>query len=255
MTIEKLDRPGELADQIASILRNDLLASGRSDITVEDYEDWGPNLKGDRFILIEFAEMVNGQKQNDGRHPQDQEIVFYVLVSKAQKRAAREVKNIGSALMRKLIDNRWGISSSCIGYPERFSSGPAFFTKGEKGQEYEAYEVRFWQLIKYGDSQWPEQIEGPMEIALAINPDNPDDPNEYQPIEAITAGEDPSTGQPSPINSCQAALTVYEALRGGDTGQILKKRSPADHDYEWGDQADVVPDIGDVSLWFRNQLV
>jgi hypothetical protein len=178
--IENVDRPSQVYDAIEVVLTADLLESGRGDIEIKDYEDWGPDHKSDRCILIEFSDIEIAQKQNDGRHSQWQEIVFYVLVSAGQKRASREACNLASALMRKLLDNRWGIDSKCIGAPERFSASPAFFAHGDKGKSYEAWEVRFWQLIKYGESKWPDPVVGV--IAIAINPKNPDSPDEYQEI-------------------------------------------------------------------------
>lgn len=182
MPIEKLDLPSQVSDAIVEAIRGDLLASGRADIEVKDYEDWGPADKSDRCILVEFSDIGPLSKSGDGRHPQDQEIVFYVLVSMAQKRAAREAGNIASSLLRKLWDNRWGISHECIGAPSNFSAAPAFFTQADKGKAYEAWEVRFRQIIKYGDSKWPDPIEGGKVIALAVNSDNPADPNEYQEV-------------------------------------------------------------------------
>lgn len=184
MTIEIIQRPTEVIDAITLQLQSYLVASGRTDIEIDDYESWGPNKVGQRFILIEFGDASEAKTPNDGRRAQRQEIILYTLISSGQKNAAREALNVASALAAILRDQRWGISFNCIDEPEKEASiHPVYFEGGEKGCAYEGREVRFWQVIKYGPSQWPEERADEARFGLAINPVDPDNPDEYSEVD------------------------------------------------------------------------
>lgn len=183
--MQTIERPSQVFDAIVGTLRAAIAAGNYSAaIDVADYESWGPHSVADRQLLIEFGEMEPTPGENDGRHGQHQEIVIYVVISTVVPKAAREAANLASALTRKMRFQRWGLLPAVIDKPIGVRASPAFFVRGNEGAKgFEAWEIRFHQLIKYGSDQWPddEGLEGA--IALAINPVNPDDPGEYKNLE------------------------------------------------------------------------
>lgn len=178
----RLDRPSQVFDAIVNTLTVAIAGGNQKNIKICDYEEWGPAQHADRQILIEFGDLESDVGQNDGRHGQWQEIIIYPLISVAVPRAAREANNLASAIARKILGQRWGLPSRLIEAPERITARSAFFVKQKDVFSYEAWEVRFWQLIKYGDDQWPGDEGDEAFFALAINPSNPDDPEEYQDV-------------------------------------------------------------------------
>lgn len=184
--VTRLDRPSQVFDAIVSTLASAIANGNQKNIKICDYEEWGPAQHADRQILIEFGDLESDVGQNDGRHGQWQEIIIYPVISVAVPRAAREANNLASAIARKILGQRWGLPSRLIEAPERITARSAFFVKQKDVFSYEAWEVRFWQLIKYGDDQWPGDEGDEPFFALAINPSNPDDPGEYQDVWATS---------------------------------------------------------------------
>ena len=179
-----LDRPSQLYDAIKDTIEQALKDSG---VVVGGYSDWGPETGTDRQILIEFGPMVEGQQENDGRQAQDFEIVLYSVFSRGQKNASLQAMNLASGLARLVKHQRWGLQR-LVQDPENIGAEPSFLTaSSDASPGFDAWECRFNQRLLLGSDQWPEE-ESRSIIAVAINPEDPDDDSEYTDIVIDVSG-------------------------------------------------------------------
>lgn len=182
-----LECPSEVYDAIVATIRAALDAGAGGDTAIGGYEDWGPSESADHQVLIEFGEAKPLAVQNDGRQAMLQEIILYAVISKGHERAALMACNLANGLARLADGNRWSLSHLVIDEPENIVAQPSFLIDKRDGHKgFEAWEVRLFQLIKYGADRWaddPGQTDAV--IALAINAADPDDDASYQDIENL----------------------------------------------------------------------
>lgn len=185
MSSPVLSRPSEVYDAIVATIVSALGDAGLgAEVSVGGYEDWGPNEAGEKQVLIEFSEMRPAGMQNDGRKAQRQQIVLYAVISKGIEDAARQALNLASDLARVADQSRWGLSHYVIDEPENITAQPSFLIERNNDHRgFEAWEVTFSQLLKYGRDQWDEDPGQDVPIALAINPVDADDDASYQELE------------------------------------------------------------------------
>lgn len=180
-----LDRPSQVYDAIVETIEAELIEANNNHIQVGGYNEWGPSESGEQQILIEFGEVKPGPDQNDGRDAYIHEIIIYSVISKGIGHAQLIACNLAVGIKRMAKSNRWGLSSEVIDEPNDFVSEPSFLIdKDENHHGFEAWEVRFSQVFKYGKSKWPEDsgmIDSP--FFLAINPVDEDDESEYESVE------------------------------------------------------------------------
>ena len=191
-TLKEINNPSELYDAIQSAIEKNLTDAG-TDISVGGYSDWGPESEKPREILIELGMMTPGKLSNDGRKSQTFEVILYACFSRGEKKAALLAMNLASALARLADRNRWGFHHTACSRPENIQAEPSFMTQAtDTTKGFEAWECRFDQTVYLGSDPWADE-EVRNIIAIAINPEDPDDDNEYNDVVIDVSGDIPDS--------------------------------------------------------------
>lgn len=178
----EIHQPSELYDAIVTHLQAEISAGDAPDVVVSGYEDWSPAAAADRQILVEMSAAEEADKQADGRHAQQFEIVLYAVISRGCKQSALQAMNLASVLMRVATLQSFGFSGRAVHFPQKMTMEASFLVdKDERHQGFEAWEVRWRQQVNLGLPQFEDdpELTG---IWLAVNPDDPDDINEYSEV-------------------------------------------------------------------------
>ena len=191
-TLKEVSNPSELYEAIKTAVETSLDEAG-STLPVGGYSDWGPERCAPIQVLIELASMNPGTLRNDGRKAQQFEVVLYAVFSRGEKQAALQAMNLASALARLVDRNRWGFHHTACSQPENIQAEPSFLIESSnKHKGFEAWECRFQQTLYLGANPWADEQVRSM-IAIAINPEDPDDDNEYNDLVIDVSADSPDT--------------------------------------------------------------
>lgn len=177
----EIHQPSELYDAIVQYYRAQIAAGDSADVVVSGHQDFIPEQAANRQVLVEVGSAESGPQKNDGRVCLLFECTLYAVISKAQTDAASQAMNLATALARHLKYQSWGFSGLAVDDPENIKLAESFLISGtDKHSGFEAWEVRWQQKVNLGSPQFEdEEVSG---IWLAVNPDDPDDINEYREV-------------------------------------------------------------------------
>lgn len=177
----EIHQPSELYDGIIEYYRAQIAAGDSTDIVVSGHHDFIPERAVNRQILVEVGSAENGPQKNDGRVCLVFECTLYAVISKGQPDAAYQAMNLAVALARHLKYQSWGFSGRAVDDPEQIKLSESFLINGtDKHAGFEAWEVCWQQKVNLGRPQFEDEVVSG--IWLAVNPDDPDDINEYREV-------------------------------------------------------------------------
>ncbi|MBB1489386.1 hypothetical protein [Oceanospirillum sediminis] len=177
----EIHQPSELYDAIVQYYRAQIAAGDSADVVVSGHHDFIPEQAASRQILVEVGSAESGPQKNDGRVCLVFECTLYGVISKAEQDAAYQAMNLATALARHLKHQSWGFSGLAVDDPEQIKLAESFLINGtDKHAGFEAWEVRWQQKVNLGSPQYEDEVVSG--IWLAVNPDDPDDINEYREV-------------------------------------------------------------------------
>lgn len=162
-------------------------------LAIESYDEWGKVEITGPTILIQWEDGHPGQRQNDGRYNHQFMLTAHCIIPKGQPNALLQALDL-AAEVERLLERRalfkapaaeagqpdvLLVSSDQVGMPQIQVNGDTSYLLGIDGVESRG--VQWLQPLFLGPSRF-EEPETRAGWRFAINPNDPDDPSEYQPM-------------------------------------------------------------------------
>lgn len=182
--------PSQYHDALVERLRVNLFDG----LAIESYDEWGKVEIKCPTILLQWEDSHPGQRQKDGRYAHQFMLTAHCIIPKGVPRALLQALDL-AAEVERLLERRalfkepaaeagqpdvLLVKSDQVGMPEIQVNGDTSWLLGIDGVESRG--VQWLQPLFLGRSAFvdPEVRGG---IAFAMNPDDPDNPNSYRPLE------------------------------------------------------------------------
>lgn len=182
--------PSQYHDALVERLRVNLFDG----LAIESYEEWGKVEIKCPTILIQWEDGHPGQRQKDGRYAHQFMLTAHCIIPKGVPRALLQALDLATEVER-LLERRalfkepaaepgqpdvLLVKSDQVGMPEIQVNGDTSWLLGIDGVESRG--VQWLQPLFLGRSAFSgSEVRGG--IAFAMNPDDPDNPNYYRPLE------------------------------------------------------------------------
>lgn len=163
-------------------------------LAIESYDEWGKIEIKCPTILIQWEDGHPGQRQKDGRYNHQFMLTAHCIIPKGQPNALLQALDLATEVER-LLERRalfkepaaepgqpdvLLVKSDQVGMPEIQVNGDTSWLLGIDGVESRG--VQWLQPLFLGRSAFSgSEVRGG--IAFAMNPDDPDNPNSYRPLE------------------------------------------------------------------------
>ncbi len=163
-------------------------------LAIESYDEWGKVEITGPTILIQWEDGHPGERQKDGRYNHQFMLTAHCIIPKGQPNALLQALDLAAEveplLARRALFKAPAaeaglpdvllVKSDQVGMPEIQVNGDTSWLLGIDGVESRG--VQWLQPLFLGRSAFVEpEVRGG--IAFAMNPDDPDNPNSYRPLE------------------------------------------------------------------------
>jgi hypothetical protein len=171
-----IESPGQFYDQVVSNLRSRIVES----VAIVEYDDiWKAEVTGPS-IVVQLEDAHPGARQDTGRYSHRHTITAHCLVPVSAEKATLMATDLASEVERIIDLNRWGIDPKYIGAPEIQVNGDTSYLFGFSGIVSRG--VQWIQPLYLGADYFADdEVRG--SVWLAINPTDPENPEEYSKIE------------------------------------------------------------------------
>jgi len=176
-----IDTPGQFYEQVVGELKSKLVDSLQF---IEYAKIWGTEVTGPS-VVIQFEDAHPGTRQATGRYTHRYIITAHCLVPTSTEKALLQAVDLTAEIERLIDLNRWGIDPKCIGAPEIQVNGDTSYLFGFDGVV--ARGVQWIQPLYLGQDYFADD-EVRSSVWLAVNPKDPDNPEEYHQIEPQEGG-------------------------------------------------------------------
>ena len=154
-------------------------------VTVESYEPSAALSELAPACLLDLEEFPKGSDIGDGRYPARCRFSVHCVLGHEVEDMQLELREFAVAVSQFVSEEGIWLGGSVMKPPTNIDAYPGNFKKDTNGG-YDSWVVSWEQTIYLGASKW-EAPEERGSIRLAINPQNDDQPEEYQPLEITDA--------------------------------------------------------------------
>ncbi len=176
-----IESPGQFYDQVVSDLRRRIV----SGVVIVEYDDIWKTEVTEPAIVLQLEDAHPGSRQATGRYTHRHIITAHCLIPVSEPKATLVATDLASEVERIIDLNRWGIDPKCIGAPEIQVNGDTSYLFGFDGVV--ARGVQWIQPLYLGQDYFADD-EVRSSVWLAVNPKDPDNPEEYHQIEPQEGG-------------------------------------------------------------------
>lgn len=170
-----IETPSQYFSQLKSELESKLVGS----ITVAGYDDIRlPEIKSPT-VLIQFEDSYTAARRTTGRYTHRLIVTAHCVVPTSVEQATLVATDLAFEVERIMDLNRCGVDSKCCGAPEIQVNGDTSFLFHWSGVESRGVQ---WIQPLYLGADYFDDEEPRGGIRVAINPEHPEEPGEYQPF-------------------------------------------------------------------------